>query len=147
MLPTVGAWVGASGRRAGKGNSGIRVIGSHDGIHWDKSGDTLLCQLPSDTLNSIVYDPKNRQYVMYCRAKHIYRTFKGAILDTGASRRVARMSAPALWTLWDSEPQNILVPDESDSEKNFNFFYGMPVRHYAGVLALRSPKSSSVTSS
>jgi hypothetical protein len=70
---------------------------------------------------------------MFCRAKHIYRTFRGNIIDTGASRRVARMSNKHLWEEWKSEPQNILVPDELDSAKNFNFFYGMPVQYHAGL--------------
>ncbi|QDU00137.1 hypothetical protein [Gimesia aquarii] len=118
---------------AGKGMNGIRVVGSHDGVHWDKSSDSLLAELHSDTLNSIVYDPISRQYVMYCRAKHIYRTFKGSILDTGASRRVARMTGPSIWEEWATEPQNILVPDELDNSNQFNFFYGMPVRYHAGI--------------
>lgn len=118
---------------AGKGMNGIRVVGSHDGIHWDKSSDSLLVELHSDTLNSIVYDPGIKKYVMYCRAKHIYRTFKGSILDTGASRRVARMTGPSIWEKWTTEPQNILIPDELDSAKKFNFFYGMPVRYHAGI--------------
>ncbi|MCH9654009.1 MAG: hypothetical protein K0U86_11220 [Planctomycetes bacterium] len=118
---------------AGKGMSGIRVVGSQDGIYWDKSSDSLLVELHSDTLNSIVYDPVEKQYVMYCRAKHISRTFKGDILDTGASRRVARMTGLSLWSEWTSEPQTILVPDELDSTKRFHFFYGMPVRYHAGI--------------
>lgn len=118
---------------AGKGMNGIRVVGSQDGIHWDKSKDSLLAEIHSDTQNSIVYDPNAKQYVMYCRAKHIYRTFKGAILDTGASRRIARMTGPSIWEEWSTEPQNILVPDELDSAKQFNFFYGMPVRFHAGI--------------
>ncbi|QDT76767.1 hypothetical protein Mal35_01860 [Gimesia maris] len=118
---------------AGKGKNGIRVVGSQDGIHWDKSSDSLLAELHSDTLNSIVYDPVAAQYVMYCRAKHIYRTFSGAILDTGASRRVARMTGDTLWGEWTSEPQNILIPDQLDAEQQFHFFYGMPVRYHAGI--------------
>lgn len=118
---------------AGKGVNGIRVVGSQDGIHWDKSSDSLLAELHSDTLNSIVYDPVAAQYVMYCRAKHIYRTFTGAILDTGASRRVARMTGDSLWSKWTSEPQNILIPDALDADKQFHFFYGMPVRYHAGI--------------
>ena len=43
------------------------------------------------------------------------------VLDTGASRRVARTSSEELWTLWQNEPQNILIPDELDHE-SYNFF-------------------------
>jgi hypothetical protein len=116
------------------GIGGSHLIGSQDGIHWDVESDTVITRMHSDTHNAIVYDPRRNEYVMFCRAKHIYRTFRGDILDTGASRRVARMASKELWTLWDSEPQNILIPDELDAESgDFNFFYGMPTRYHAGL--------------
>lgn len=115
------------------GSGGSHLIGSQDGIHWDRDSDTTITKMHSDTQNAIVYDPRRKEYVMFCRAKHIYRTFRGDIIDTGASRRVARMSSPKLWTLWDSEPQNILAPDVKDEDAGFNFFYGMPTRYYAGI--------------
>jgi len=113
---------------------GSHLIGSQDGIHWDKDSDTVITRMHSDTYNAVVYDPRRNEYVMFCRAKHIYRTFRGDVLDTGASRRVARMASKELWTEWQSEPQNILIPDELDAESgNFNFFYGMPTRYHAGI--------------
>lgn len=118
---------------AGREYSGIRIVGSNDGIHWDKSSDRRIAHLHSDTLNSIVYDPRGKEYLMFCRAKHIYRTFRGAIIDTGASRRVARMSSKTLWDEWESQPQNILIPDELDAARDFNFYYGMPVHYHAGI--------------
>jgi len=115
--------------------NGIRLIGSHDGIHWDPESDTRIAEMHSDHHNAICYDPVRDEYVMYCRAKHIYRTFRGDIIDTGASRRIARMTSPTLWTDWfeHGEPQTILIPDEIDNRTNFNFFYGMPARYHAGV--------------
>ncbi len=116
------------------GIGGSHLIGSPDGIHWDKQSDTTITRMHSDTQNAVVYDPDRDQYVMICRPKHLYRTFRGDILDTGASRRVARMASKELWTLWDAEPQTILIPDEPDHQRgNFNFFYGMPTRYHAGV--------------
>ena len=114
---------------------GIRIIGSHDGIHWDRASDRVIAHLHSDHHNTVSWDPRRGEYVMYCRPKHIYRTTRGAMLDTGASRRVARVSSPELWTDWlaRTAPQTILIPDEMDSEKHFNFFYGMPTRQWAGV--------------
>ena len=106
---------------------------SNDGIHWDQDSDTIITAMHSDSQNSIVFDPRRQEYVMFCRAKHIYRTFRGDIIDTGASRRVARMSSPRLWARWDAQPQNILVPDVLDEAAGFNFFYGMPTRYYAGI--------------
>ena len=118
---------------ARRGNNGIRLVGSQDGIHWDKAGDTLITPLPSDTVNSIVFDPVRRLYVMFCRDKTAYRLFQGDILDTGESRRVARMASPDLWAEWKAKPQNILIPDEQDMARGFNRFYGMPARYHAGI--------------
>lgn len=118
---------------AKRGNNGIRVIGSQDGIHWDESSDTLVHPLPSDTVNSIVYDSAREEYVMFCRAKNRYRIFEGDIIDTGESRRIARMANADLWEAWDTVPQAILIPDELDARENFNAFYGMPVRYHAGI--------------
>ncbi len=74
------------------GSGGSHLIGSRDGVHWDRESDTTVTKMHSDTQNAIVYDPRRREYVMFCRAKHIYRTFRGDIIDTGASRRVACMA-------------------------------------------------------
>ncbi len=112
---------------------GMRLIGSQDGIHFDAASDTRISPIHSDTQNALVWDPRRQEYVIFCRAKHIYRTFRGQVLDTGASRRVARMANSKLWELWDRQPQNILIPDELDGRENFNFFYGMPRRYYGGV--------------
>lgn len=121
--------------RGGADFNGIRLIGSQDGIHWDAETDTRIAHLHSDCHNSISYDPRTQRYVMYCRSKHIYRTFRGEMVDTGASRRVARMTSSKLWTDWMAgpAPQTVLVPDEIDSETHFNFFYGMPTVHRHGV--------------
>ena len=115
--------------------NGIRLIGSQDGIHWDLASDTRIAHLHSDHHNTISYDATRAEYVMFCRPKHIYRTSKGEMIDTGASRRVARMTSKELWTDWlaKSEPQTMLIPDEIDSSKHFNFFYGMPTRYSSGI--------------
>ncbi len=124
----------AKGRALGE-LSGIRVIGSKDGVHWEEESDAAIAHLHSDHHNTISYDSSRKQYVMYCRAKHIYRAFGDTMLDTGASRRVARMTSKSLRTGWleNNKPQTVLTPDEIDSERHFNFFYGMPTRHWAGV--------------
>ena len=88
----------------------------------------------SDTQNGIVYDPLQKRYLMYCRAKHVYRTFQGEIVDTGESRRIALLTNKELWDPWTGDPQNIIVPDDADyADERFNAFYGMPVRFYGGV--------------
>jgi hypothetical protein len=126
-------------RAKGKGSgdvSGIRIVGSHDGVHFDQASDTRIAHLHSDHHNTISYDPLREEYVMFCRGKHIYRAWGEEMLDTGASRRVARIASKQLWTDWlagSARPQTILVPDEIDSASHFNFFYGMPSQYRDGV--------------
>jgi hypothetical protein len=127
--------------------NGIRLIGSRDGIHWDETSDTLLSPIASDHHNTVVYDPRIEEYVMFLRAKHIYlapgqkggyETIEpgaaGERLNTGQSRRgVARMTSKELWTQWQGQPQQIIAPDELDAEAGYNFIYGMPVHRFAGI--------------
>lgn len=118
---------------AGKENDGIRLIGSHDGIHWDTDSEVRLKHLHSDTLNSIIYDAERRRYLMTCRAKDRYRRFSGQMIDTGASRRISVLTSDKLWAEWEGSPSVLLTPDEKDAESDFNFFYGMPMHHFAGI--------------
>ncbi len=133
---------------AGPGSAGgIHLVGSQDGIRWDMQSDTQLSPIASDHHNTIVYDPRLGEYVMYLRAKHIYlRTGQkggydtiepgaaGERLNTGQSRRgVARMTSKDLWTQWQGQPQQVVAPDELDAHAGYNFFYGMPVKYFAGI--------------
>lgn len=114
--------------------SGIRVAGSADGIHWDEADDSLINKLHSDTQNSIAWDEAAGEYVMFCRPKDRYLA-AGRIdpLRDGESRRIARMSGKSLWEPWTGSPETVLIPDELDMERGFNRFYGMNVRRHAGV--------------
>ena len=112
---------------------GSHLIGSQDGVHFDRQSDQPIQHLHSDTQNAIVYDPHRQRYVMYCRAKAIYRSVADEILNTGESRRIARIESPELWTTWPREAQNILLPDELDTRERYHAFYGMPTQVYAGV--------------
>jgi hypothetical protein len=115
-------------------DKGVQLVGSKDGIHWDPASVTVLAKMHSDTLNCIVYDPKRREYVMFCRAKHIYRASGSKdMLEIGESRRVARMASPELWTEWKSQPQNVLVADEIDAQSAYTAFYGMPTKLYGDI--------------
>jgi hypothetical protein len=120
----------------GGGFNGIRLIGSKDGIHWDLNSDTLLADIASDHHNTVVYDPRRDEYVMYLRAKDIYLApgQSKEPINAGQSRRgVARMTSKELWTKWASRPQTIISPDETDALTKYNYFYGMPVRRFAGI--------------
>jgi hypothetical protein len=81
----------------------------------------------------MVHDPRRDEYVLYCRPKHVYRTFQGDVIDTGESRRTARLSSDELWTVWQGVPQTILVPDDLDERQGFNCLYGMPTQIYGDL--------------
>jgi hypothetical protein len=114
--------------------SGVRVVGSQDGIHWDEPNDSLVARLGSDTVNSIIYDEAAGEYVMFCRAKDRYLV--GGRVDPvidGESRRISRMSGKDLWQSWDVKPGSIMIPDELDMQHGFNRFYGMSAKRHAGI--------------
>lgn len=120
----------AGGKR---GTNGIHVVGSHDGIHWDQASDTQVVEISSDTVNSVVFDAARGEFAMFCRAKDRYLAGQTGMLDTGESRRIARIAGKDLWTRWEGRPQAILIPDELDLANGFNRFYGMSARVYAGI--------------
>ena len=114
---------------------GIHVVGSHDGIHWDSSSDKVITPMASDCPNNILYDPVEKEFVMYCRAKDRYLDGgnRGEKVDSGESRRIARMTSKELWADWSEPPQNILLADELDTNAAFTAFYAMVVQRYGGV--------------
>lgn len=115
---------------------GLHLIGSPDGVHWDAASDTLLAQLPSDTHNTLHYDPARDEYVLFCRSKHIYHALGQTKepLSGGESRRgISRLTSKTLWTGWTNSPQTILLPDERDAALGYNYFMAMPVAREAGV--------------
>jgi hypothetical protein len=112
---------------------GTHLIGSDDGVHFDSKSDKVIQHLHSDTQNAIVWDPHQKQYVMYCRAKAIYRAGGEEMINIGESRRVARVTSKELWTEWPRDARQILLPDELDTKNRYHAFYGMPTTVYAGV--------------
>lgn len=112
---------------------GSHLVGTDDGIHFDPASDVPIQHLHSDTQNAIVYDPHQDQYVMYCRAKAVYRAGQTEMIDTGESRRVARIAHKELWSQWPRQAANILLPDELDTANSYHAFYGMPVTVYGGT--------------
>lgn len=115
------------------------LIGSNDCIHWDKSSDvTIAKNYRPDTQSSIVWDPKDKEFVWHTRATDRYQDREP--LTSGATRRVCRITNKELWAEWPVHTQNILIPDESDARdksgdvsEGSNFFYGMPTRYHAGI--------------
>ncbi len=124
------------GVRGNRELSGIRLIGSHDGIHWDLDSDTQLSSIASDHHNNVHYDARRGEYIMLLRAKQIYIApgqSKDRV-DSGQSRRgVARMASKELWTKWTHEPQTIFMPDELDAAAGYNYVYGLPAVQRHGI--------------
>ncbi|HPO07782.1 MAG TPA: hypothetical protein PLZ55_03875 [bacterium] len=111
------------------GHRGLHLIGSQNGIDWDSVSDVCIAPdfLP-DTQNSIVWDTKLQKYVCFTRAVNIYSDGK-----SGPRRRIARMEHSKLWEEWPVFPENIVLPDSLDNKNGNDFFYGMPVKYYAGI--------------
>lgn len=113
---------------------GINLIGSHDGIQWDRSSVTRIVSMHSDTSNCLIYDPDRAEYVLYCRSKKLFhKEIAGTDWPAGEPRRVARMVSKDLWTEWESKPQMILIPDEIDAQKGFTAFYGLTAQRYGNI--------------
>lgn len=104
-----------------------RLIGSHDGIHWDPASDTCIAtDFTPDAHNAIVWDEATERFVWFTRATNLYST-------RGARRKVGRLEHTALWEEWPLRSENILLPDQVDAATNHNYFYSMPTRIYAGI--------------
>ena len=104
-----------------------RLIGSHDGIEWDRDSDTCIAAgFSPDTHGSIVWDPRRERFAWFTRATNLYQV-------RGARRKVARLEHGGLWDEWPILSENILLPDALDGADLHHYFYGMPTRYYAGV--------------
>lgn len=112
-----------------RGSRGMHLIGSQDGITWDPASDVRIApEFVPDTQNSIVWDPASRRFVCFTRAVNLYEDG-----ESGPRRRVARMESARLWDPWPVHPENILIPDEQDVAHGHPWYYGMPVKHAAGM--------------
>ena len=100
---------------------------SEDGIHFEPRQQQILPNRV-DCYQTIVYDPAIDEYVIFYRNKLIYDDDHGA-WRKGNHRMITRLSSPELWTLWDSLPDTVLIPEGDDAGR----FYGMPTFRYGGV--------------
>lgn len=105
----------------------MHLIGSHNGIDWDTTGDVCIGRnFSPDTQSSIVWDSQSEKFVCFTRGVNLYG-------GPGQRRRIARLEHDTLWEEWPIYPETILIPDEVDAEEGYSKFYGMPVRTYAGI--------------
>jgi len=109
------------------GDSAHYLATSEDGVHWEQRQQQILPNRV-DCYQTIVYDPAIGEYVIFYRNKIIYDDGRGA-WRKGNHRMITRLASPELWTLWDSLPDTVLIPDGDDAGK----FYGMPTFRYGGV--------------
>ena len=121
---------------------GIQLVGSKDGITWDKASNQKIHAMASDFPNNILWDPVRKEFVMYCRAKTRYlvggnRDGEGhlrQVEDVGESRRVARLGNRDLWTEWKTDPQQILQTDELDAVDGFTAIYAFTAQRYGDIV-------------
>lgn len=92
-------------------HAGVQLVTSPDGIHWTLAGDKPLLDHPSDCNNHLVYDRRNKRWLMVCRPPvwHSGRSHG----PRNIRRRVAIMTSTDLvhWTY----PRTVLYPDEYDT--------------------------------
>lgn len=95
---------------------GMWMSYSPDGIHWTNEPANPVIPMGSDTTQSLVWDARLGQYVVFGRM--------GA-----GGRRVSRAASPD--AVHFSDPELVLTPDEWEEEGTQ--FYGMPVDLYEGL--------------
>lgn len=111
------------------GHQGLHLIGSHNGRDWEPASDVRIALgFTPDTQSSILWDPRQKKYVCFTRATNLYQDG-----DSGPRRRIARLEHSKLWDQWPVFPENILIPDALDEQGGYDYFYGMPVKYYAGI--------------
>ncbi len=116
------------------GIGGLHLVGSQDGVHWDPDSVMRIAHFHSDTHNTIMWDERREEFMLFCRAKERYADGE-EMRDRGRPRRVAGLRSEELWTDWlaDQHPSMLIIPDELDLQRGMNFFYGMPVMRHAGI--------------
>lgn len=102
------------------------LAASEDGLNWTKREQRIFPNRV-DCFQSICFDPRINEYVIYYRNKRIYEDRSEEFM--GNTRMVARIGQPSLWAPWDGLPETVLVPDGEDAGR----YYNMPAFLYGGV--------------
>jgi len=126
----------------------VFLIGSHDGIHWDRERQvSILTGAISDGWFGILYDPDRKKYVSYCRPRDRYEggpyespgdagflpvDSKHSIY-AGVVRRIGRMERDALWTREENWSRAVFLPDEVDQKNSITSHMSMKAKIYGGV--------------
>lgn len=129
----------------------VYLIGSRDGIHWDGEGQkSIVGGSISDGWLGMVYDPKRKQYVGYCRPRDRYDSggpvspsnadFQpdadprvNELLYAGVVRRIGRIESDDLWKSQEAWPQIVILPDEIDLKNKSTAHMSMGTKYYGGA--------------
>jgi hypothetical protein len=104
---------------------GIYIAYSPDGLHWKYPSEKSLIHGESDTCNCIVWNPERQVFMLYMRGWHC-AAVNWPVLGKGNPRRRVNYSESKDLKTW-TEPQQILTPDELDT----NDYYGFQVFRHA----------------
>jgi len=126
----------------------VFLIGSHDGIHWDREHQmSILTGAISDGWFGIIYDPDRKKYISYCRPRDRYEggPYKSPgdadflpvdskhSVYAGVVRRIGRMERDALWTQEENWSRTVFLPDNVDQENGITSHMSMKAKVYGGV--------------
>lgn len=129
----------------------VYLIGSRDGIHWDGEGQkSIVTGSISDGWHGMLFDPKRKQYVGYCRPRDRYDSggpvspsnsdFQPSAdprvnesLYAGVVRRIGRIESDELWRSQEARPQTVFLPDEIDLKNKVTAHMSMGAKYYGGA--------------
>jgi hypothetical protein len=132
-------------RGGGGEKADVYLIGSKDGIHWDRDHQqAILTGSISDGWFGNLYDPKRRKYVGYARPRNRYQSGgpsspsnadfqRNEVLYEGVVRRIGRMESDALWSQQTAEPQTLFLPDAQDLQDGVTAHMRMVTKYYGGA--------------
>lgn len=134
----------SGGGQGPEGRNQVFLIGSKDGIHWDRANQQSLGLTGiSDGWFGMVYDPRSKKYVAFVRPRDRYQRTGNTqshvnfeptdFVYTGVVRRVARMENSNLWTEWNYASQTVLLTDEQDKNIGSTALMCISVRYHAGI--------------
>lgn len=125
FIPKDGRWLMVNCEWESDMKGGIYIAESMDGLRWKYINSEPIVFGESDCWNSIVWNPDRQVYMLYLRGWHC-AAVNWPLLGKGNPRRRVNYSESRDLKTW-SEPQQILTPDELDT----NDYYGLQVFRYA----------------
>jgi hypothetical protein len=134
-----------------KDKTQVYLIGSRDGIHWDREGQqSIVTGSITDGWMGMLYDPERRKYVGFCRPRDRYDSGgpaapsnadfhpsadprRNELLYAGVVRRIGRIESDGLWQQQEARPRTVFLPDAIDLKNNATAHMSMAAKYYAGT--------------